>query len=235
MGLIPGLKRSPGGGNNNPFQYSCLENSMDREAWWATVHGVAQCQTWLKWLSTYMYINNTYYKKLTHMIVDAEMSQVLQLASWIPRRAGGVRLVWEEISEIQDNQACKLQFKGRRKWMSQLNSQVGQVPSCVCVCVRSHAYSQALSHVWLFVTPWTVACQAPLSMGFSRWKHWSGLPCPPPGDPPNPKTEPRSPVTSNSLPSEPSGKPTYIGVGSLSLLQGNFPTQELNQGLLHCR
>ena len=38
----PGLRRSPGGGNGNPLQYSCLENPMDREAWWATVHGVAQ-------------------------------------------------------------------------------------------------------------------------------------------------------------------------------------------------
>ena len=38
------------------------------------------------------------------------------------------------------------------------------------------------SHVWLFVTPWTVASQAPLSMGFSRQEYWSGLPCPPPGD-----------------------------------------------------
>ena len=38
--LIPGLVRAPGEGNGNPLQYSCLENSMDRGAWWATVHGV---------------------------------------------------------------------------------------------------------------------------------------------------------------------------------------------------
>ena len=37
-GLIPGSGRSPGGGHSNPLQYSCLENSMDREAWWVTVH-----------------------------------------------------------------------------------------------------------------------------------------------------------------------------------------------------
>ena len=45
LGLIPGLGRSPGEGNSNPFQYSCLENPMDGGAWWATVHGVAKSQT----------------------------------------------------------------------------------------------------------------------------------------------------------------------------------------------
>ena len=42
MGSIPGLGRSPGEGNGTPLQYSCLENPMDRGAWWATVHGVAK-------------------------------------------------------------------------------------------------------------------------------------------------------------------------------------------------
>jgi len=42
LGSIPRSGRSPGGGNGNPLQYSCLENSMDREAWWATLHGVAK-------------------------------------------------------------------------------------------------------------------------------------------------------------------------------------------------
>ena len=44
-GLIPGLGRSPGGEHGTPLQYSCLENPMDRGAWWATVHGVAKSQT----------------------------------------------------------------------------------------------------------------------------------------------------------------------------------------------
>ena len=44
---IPGSGRSPGEGNGNPLQYSCLENSMDRGAWWATVHGVAKSRTGL--------------------------------------------------------------------------------------------------------------------------------------------------------------------------------------------
>ena len=45
LGSIPGLERSPGEGNGNPLQYSCLENLMDRGAWWATVHGVAKSWT----------------------------------------------------------------------------------------------------------------------------------------------------------------------------------------------
>ena len=45
--LIPGSGRFPGVGNGNPFQYSCLENSFERGAWWAAVHGVAKCWTQL--------------------------------------------------------------------------------------------------------------------------------------------------------------------------------------------
>ena len=50
------MGRSPGGGHGNPLQYSCLENPMDRGAWWATVHGIAKTQTQLKQLSTHAHI-----------------------------------------------------------------------------------------------------------------------------------------------------------------------------------
>ena len=53
MGSIPGSERSPGGAHGNPFQYACLENSMDTGAWRATVHGVAKSRTQLKRLSTH--------------------------------------------------------------------------------------------------------------------------------------------------------------------------------------
>ena len=65
-----------------------------------------------------------------------------------------------------------------------------------------------------FVTAWTAAYQAPLTLGFSRQEYLSGLPCPPPGDLPNPGIEPGSPALRvDSLPSEPSGKPKNVGVG----------------------
>ena len=120
---------------------------------------------------------------------------------------------------------------------------------------------KSLSCVRLFVTPWTVPCQAPPSVGFFREEYWSGLPFPSPGDLPHPGIEPWSPaLQADSLPSEPPGKNkvkvaqlcpavcnprdyTVHGIlqarvlewGSLSLLQQIFLTQELNQGLLHFR
>ena len=70
-----------------------------------------------------------------------------------------------------------------------------------CVCVKS------LSRVQLFATPWTVAYQASLSMGFSRQEYWSGLPFPSPGDLPDPGMEPGSPaLETDTLTSEPPGK-----------------------------
>ena len=96
---------------------------------------------------------------------------------------------------------------------------------CVCICIyisiyiyiyisahiylHTHRHAHMLGHIWFFVTPWTVACKAPLSIGFSRQEFWSGLPCPPPRDLPNPGIEPGSPA--DSLPAEPPGKP-YITV-----------------------
>ena len=66
------------------------------------------------------------------------------------------------------------------------------VPFCLlcalfCVCVLSR-----FSRVQLFATPWTVAHQAPLSVGFPRQEYWKGLPCSPPGDLPNPGIKPES-------------------------------------------
>ena len=63
---------------------------------------------------------------------------------------------------------------------------------CVCVCVCAHvcAHAHTLRHVWLFSTPWTVACWAPLSMEFFRQEYWSRLPFPTPGDLSDPGVSP---------------------------------------------
>ena len=72
--------------------------------------------------------------------------------------------------------------------------------------------------------------------GFFRPEYWSGEPFPSSGDLPNPGIEPRSPaLQKDSLPAEPPGKPKNTGVGSCSLLQRIFLTQESNRVLLHCR
>ena len=74
--------------------------------------------------------------------------------------------------------------------------------------LRSYAYAEFLIHVQFFATPWTVAHQAPLSMGFFKQEYWSRLSCPP-GDLPDPGIEPSSLVSpalqADSLPAEPSG------------------------------
>ena len=68
------------------------------------------------------------------------------------------------------------------------------------------------------MTPWTVACLAPLSVGFSRQEYWSGLPFPSPGDLPDPGIEPGSPaLQADALPSEPPGKPQAMSIADLFL------------------
>ena len=83
--------------------------------------------------------------------------------------------------------------------MIQLAVLCGQMPSCV----------------QFFVTPWTVAHQVPLSMGYSRQEYWSGLPFPPPGDLPDPGVEPASPHCMQILTAEPPGK-VYLYPASVS-------------------
>ena len=87
----------------------------------------------------------------------------------------------------------------------------------------------ALSRVLLFDTPWVVACQAPLTMGFSRQEYWSGLPCPPPRDLPNPGTEPRSPtLQADSLPSE-APRTIFYQFHSFLTFWGQIGTYDLGQ------
>ena len=97
-----------------------------------------------------------------------------------------------------------------------INGSINYVAFCVWLlslrsCFRDSSTSRnSLSHVPLFATPWSMQ-----SMELSRPEYWSGLPCPPAGDLPNPGIEHRSPaLQADSLPAEPQGKPKNTGVGS---------------------
>ena len=106
-------------------------------------------------------------------------------------------------------------------------SQVKTHPATASCCLfwyltHTKVKWRSLSRVQLFATPQTIQ-----SVGFSRPEYWSGQPFPSPGDLPNPGIEPRSPALQvASLPAEPQGKPKNTGVGSMSLLQRIFRTQE---------
>ena len=83
---------------------------------------------------------------------------------------------------------------------------------------------KSLSHVQLFVTPRTVADQAPVSMGFSRQDYWRGLPFPSPGDLPHPEMEPGSPtLQADALTSETPGKPKEYWTRLLCPPPGDLP------------
>ena len=108
----------------------------------------------------------------------------------------------------------ELQIKNRRT--GQNTEQIFNLPCAKCEenWKKCHIYSGCLvtKSCPTLVTPWTVACQAPLSMGFSRQEYWSGLPFPSAGDLPDPGIKPRSPaLQAGSLPTELQGKPAiYI-------------------------
>ena len=154
---VPGSGRSPGGGNGNKLQYSCLENSIDRVVQRVIVHTVSKRRTRLKQLSTHA------------------CTCCLQLCSFS-------ELFWLFI------------------------------------------VAQSLSHIQLFATERTVACQAPLSMGFSRQECWSGLSFPTPENLPQPGVKLRSPswqVASSPLSHQ--GNP----VGYLAVFYGSTQILEL--------
>ena len=148
MGLILRSGRSPEGGNGNPLQYSCLENLMDRGAWWPTIHGFAKRDDW---------------SNLAH--VHAHMLYM-----------NIVRRVNPKIS--LNKKKILFSFYFVSIWD---NSYSGKLVIIILWCEW-----KLLRCVGLFVTPWNSPGQS-------------------------------------------------TGVGSLSLLQGIFPTQGSNPGLLHCR
>ena len=101
-GSIPGSERYPGGGHDNPLQYSCLGNPMDR-VWQATVHGAAKRQTQLKWLST---SKGTFLPSPECSMLNTTPKQVIESASsqYIPAHLWGFIHVSSRKFSINENQ-----------------------------------------------------------------------------------------------------------------------------------
>ena len=172
----------------------------------------------------------------------------------------GIQLLWELSSELKV-QPRKCQNPDPAYSFHYITplcfTFVGSKSHFSHVCMLSH-----FSHVWLCVTPWTVAQQAPLPMGFSRQEYWQGLSCLPSRGSYQPRDQTHvshvfcigRPVLYHwhhlgspyntwkwklllclTLYSPWNSPGQNTRVGSLSLLQGIFPNQGLNPGLLHCR
>ena len=113
-----------------------------------------------------------------------------------------LRHTWQNISwnciAVWDSSKMLPAFSSSFTWIKPVSQYEGAYWLHLLLSLWSLCWSM-LSHVQLFVTPWTVTCQAPLFMEFSRQKYLSGLPCPPPGDFPHATIKPRSPALQQVL------------------------------------
>ena len=110
------------------------------------------------------------------------------------------------IALLRPERMPEIQYVSEARPVTRLRIHTGDVTESQHILVV-----QSVGRVQVFVTPWTVARQAPPSMGFSRQGYWSGLPFPSPGDLPDPGIEPRSPaLQADSLPLSHLGSPQHI-------------------------
>ena len=157
-------------GHGSPIQYSCLENPMDRGAWWATVHRVTRSQTRLKRMSTQVFNKSLFVTIVLFcqrirqgMLLDldaaAAAAKSLQSCPTLcdPTDGSASGFPVPGILEARTLEWVAISFSNAWKWKVKVKS---------------------LSHIRLLATPWTAAYQAPPSMGFSRQEYWSGVPLP---------------------------------------------------------
>ena len=228
LGSVPESGRSPGGGNGYLLWYSCLENPMDRGAWPATVQEVTIVRHDLvtkpppsrklngKVNQTLRFLNQNK-KVIIHLDASVKSNkqkhQEKQKSS-LKREEGLCSMEsFRKICLLSIPWSCstiRLELHyGHPSWCISIFSILASDGFFLLSSAfrNSMRWVNLLSRVRLFATPWTVAYQAPPSMGFSRQECWSGLPLPSPGDLPDPGIEPGSPtLQADALPSEPPGK-----------------------------
>ena len=177
--LAPGQGTSREG-NGTPLQYSCLENPMDGGSWWAAVHGVAKNQTQL---SDFTF---TFHFHFSLSCIGEGNGNSLQCSCLENPRSFGAW--WAAVHRVAQG----------RTWLKRLSSSSSRELDLTC-CNENLTQTKMTSHFSygrLFCDP--MGCNPP---GFSvhgilRQGFWSGSPCPPPEDLPNPGIEPKSPVAS---------------------------------------
>ena len=163
-GSIPGLGRSPGEGNGNPLQYSCLENPIDRGAWWATIHGVWKELDTTEWLTVFTPLHSLqgseYENKQTHFshmrithfamflgIADMEMPELGYSGQWHLTSEQEGALVCFRRGPPEDSRIHKTTHRGSESRGGELGPSVQRLqnlkPEPVCQWRRKHSLSPA--------------------------------------------------------------------------------------------
>ena len=211
-------------GNGYLLQYCCLGNTMDRGTRQATPTPWGR-----KRVRQDLVSKQQPPPPLTCLIANIDS---ISLCAYVTNVHGRDHWKWHVFEKSREVSKTK-------QW----------IPVSACGSVESarHVWEPVLSSVWEALSLCAVLSCSVMSDSlwphgllcpwrFSRQQYWSGLPCSPPRDLPNPGIKPRSPALQvDSLPAESPRKPMNTGVGRWSLLQGIFLTQESNGGLLHCR
>ena len=142
------------------------------------------------------------------------LRQSLGKSSSKPQKEPALPTPWPQTSGLQTVRERVSVFSAPSLWCFAVAT-LGLVYSIYALGWFDCSITCMLSPNWLFATPWTVAHQDPLSMGFPRQEYWSGLPCPPPGDLPDSGIEPWMSLTSPAMAggvftTEPPGKPCNL-------------------------
>ena len=190
LDLTPGSGRSPGGGHGNPLQYSCLENPMDRRAWWATVHGVAKSWTWLTRLSTHACMHAPEPKHLTIIEIFGitVLCPVWSLVNWCYEHAESLGWRYQK----QEMRPVDLDLLGAPKWSPVSDRSLFPQLMFMKYCTFSSSCPPPRQLTWWSTSSWavisgifasppcqsaemeplswgTVCCDCPVSLKSSPW------------------------------------------------------------------